>query len=142
MTPRAQAITEFALALPVLLMLLYGVLETGRLLFIYGSTVTASRQAVRYGSATGISPNGVPYYQDCVGILEAAKKVSFINRFEDSDILITYDEGPQDAGPYPTCGTLTSVENGDRIKVSVSTQWTPIVSLLPFKPFQINSESE
>ncbi len=142
MKPRAQAITEFALALPVLLMVLYGVLETGRLLFIYGSTVTASRQAVRYGSATGISPNGMPYYQDCVGIQNAAKKVGFINRFEDSDIIITYDEGPDDAGPYPACGAFSSVKNGDRIKVSVSTQWEPIVPLLPLEPFQINSESE
>jgi uncharacterized repeat protein (TIGR01451 family) len=142
MMPRAQAITEFALALPILLMLIYGVLETGRLLFIYGSTITAARQAVRYGSATGISPNGMPYYQDCVGIQDAAKKVAFVHRFEDSDIIITYDEGPDDAGPYAVCGTLSSIENGDRIKVSVSTMWTPIVPLLPFEPFEISSESE
>ena len=51
---RAQAMVEFAIALPILLMLLYGMLEAGRLLFIYSTIVTASRQAVRYGSATGI----------------------------------------------------------------------------------------
>ena len=50
---KAQAMVEFALVLPILLMLLYGILEAGRLLFIYSTIVTASRQAVRYGSATG-----------------------------------------------------------------------------------------
>ena len=50
---KAQAMVEFALVLPLLLMLLYGILEAGRLLFIYSTIVTASRQAVRYGSATG-----------------------------------------------------------------------------------------
>ena len=70
---------EFALALPLLLVLLYGVLESGRLLFIYASTVTAARQAVRYGSATGTSPNGVPYFSDCAGIEAAAQNVGFIN---------------------------------------------------------------
>jgi len=50
LTPRknkAQAMVEFAIALPILLMLLYGILEAGRLLFLYSTIVTASRQAVR-----------------------------------------------------------------------------------------------
>ena len=50
---KAQAMVEFAIVLPMLLLLLYGILEAGRLLFIYSTIVTASRQAVRYGSATG-----------------------------------------------------------------------------------------
>ena len=32
---KAQAMVEFAIALPILLMLLYGILEAGRLLFLY-----------------------------------------------------------------------------------------------------------
>ena len=34
---RAQAIVEFAIALPILLVLLVGILEVGRMLFIYSS---------------------------------------------------------------------------------------------------------
>jgi Flp pilus assembly protein TadG len=55
-TPRkntAQAMVEFAIVLPILLLLLYGLLEAGRLLFMYSTIVTASRQAARYGSTTG-----------------------------------------------------------------------------------------
>lgn len=148
--PRAQAMVEFALALPVLLMLLYGVMETGRLLFIYGSTVTAARQAVRYGSATGEGPNGI-YYKDCAGIRAAAQRVGFINRFEDADIEISYDRGldaggtplPID-GNFPDCETLSGdLENGDRILVSVSENWVPIVPLIvPLQPLTISSNSE
>src|SRR3989304_5916059 len=99
MKVKAQALTEFALSLTVLLMVVYGLLETGRLLFIYASTVTAARQAVRYGSATGINDSGAPYYQDCDGIRAAVQNVGFINRFDNSDILIAYDRGGHNDGP-------------------------------------------
>src|SRR3990172_2089128 len=122
---RVQAMVEFALALPILLTLLYGLLETGRLLFIYASTVTAARQAVRYGSATGESPNGMPYYMDCGGIEAAARQVGFINIFE--SVAISYDGGvdsnngnPLPLNPAdPACGDYTdaNVQNGDRIIV-------------------------
>lgn len=140
---------EFALVLPVLLTLLYGMLETGRLLFIYASTVTAARQAVRYGSATGDSPNGRPYYMDCNGIEAAARQVGFINTFE--NVTISYDGGldsnngnPLPLDPAdPACGNYTdaNVQNGDRIIVEVTAQWVPIVSIVPLEPFTITSQS-
>jgi uncharacterized repeat protein (TIGR01451 family) len=136
---RAQAMVEFMLALPILLTLLYGLLETGRLLFIYASTVTAARQAVRYGSATGDSPNGMKYYNDCDGIRAAAQGVGFINRFEDEDIIINYDRNTSQA--LGGCPLSNEPQNGDRIIVSVSTDWVPIVPLVPLQPFTIQSQS-
>ena len=50
---RAQGIVEFALVLPLLLVLMLGIIEVGRLLFIYSSVNSASREAARYGSAAG-----------------------------------------------------------------------------------------
>lgn len=135
---RAQAMVEFALALPLLLLLLYGVLETGRLMFIYASTVTAARQAVRYGSATGTSPNGVPYFRDCAGIEAAAQNVGFINDFQ--NITINYDNGPS-TSILGTCPTFTTPGNGNRIRVSVETEWEPIVSIVPLDPIVIQSQS-
>jgi uncharacterized repeat protein (TIGR01451 family) len=137
---RAQTMVEFALALPILLTLLYGVLETGRLLFIYASTVTAARQAVRYGSTSGISPNGPFYYQDCAGIKAAAQNVGFINRFEEDAIEIWYDTGPQGI-VHPQCPGYSPALNGDRVVVSVETQWQPIVPIVPLQPFTIRSQS-
>ena len=158
---RAQAMLEFALALPVLLLVVYGLIETGRLLFIYASTVTAARQAIRYGSATGDGPNGVPFYQDCDGIRAAVQNVGFINRFDAADIEITYDRGvstedengdgvvnfrdiAQISSPAPECdGGFAGfdIRSGDRIHVGVSTDWSPIVPLVPFEAFTISSES-
>src|SRR5215510_6384402 len=84
----AQAMVEFAIALPVLLMLMYGILEAGRLMFHYSTVVTASRQAVRYGSATGsggdftaqTGPDNSAYfrYEDCYGIRAAANRAAFL----------------------------------------------------------------
>jgi uncharacterized repeat protein (TIGR01451 family) len=144
---RAQAMVEFALVLPILLLLLYGLLETGRYLFIYASTITAARQAVRYGSATGNNEAGIPFYNDCDGIIAAARRVGFINIFE--DINISYDGGLDDTNgnpialnPNQACGTFTPAGNADRIIVEVTAQWSPIVPLVPLKPFLIRSTSE
>src|SRR6185503_784156 len=92
---RAQAMVEFAIALPILLLLLYGVLEAGRLLFLYSTVVTASRQAVRYGAATGENDLGTPRYNDCDGIRAAANKVAFLSGPGGFDnVTIYWDTGP------------------------------------------------
>ncbi len=147
---------EFALVLPILLMLLYGLMEVGRLLFIYASTVSAARQAARYGAATGISPNGMPYYQDCDGIIASARQLGFINPI--ANVQIAYDAGVVDANgdgridptteivplspANPACGAFTAAENGNRIKITVTSRWQPLTPLVPLSPFDIVSTSE
>ena len=147
---KAQAMVEFAIALPILLMLLYGILEAGRLLFLYSTVVTASRQAVRYGSATGVGgdytseggPNnsGYPRYQDCYGIRRIANRSDFLNAFDHtgSDVVITYDNGPGTA-TSDTCdgnadpGVSPSSLNTTRIVVTIQGDFFPIVPrLVPF----------
>lgn len=146
----AQGFVEFALAVPILLMVLYGLLEVGRLLFIYSSTVTAARQAVRYGAVTGVNDGGILRYQDCAGIRTAARSVAFITKFDDSEIDIVFDSGPDpDTGvipaPFATCNGVdflaVPVQNGDRLLVSVSTTFVPIVPLVPLEPMTIESSS-
>lgn len=152
---RAQAMVEFALALPILLLLLYGILEAGRLLFIYSSVVTASRQAVRYGSATGMgldyTPDGGPdnsavqRYRDCYGIRRAAQRADFLNSFEDTDIRIFYDDGPTTppsdtgAGEQEICTGGANYwgdydpDNGTRLVVKINGDFLPLVpGLVPF----------
>ena len=48
----AQAMVEFALALPILLMVMYGLIESARLIFMYASVVSAARQAVTVRSTS------------------------------------------------------------------------------------------
>ncbi len=140
----AQGFVEFALAVPVLLMVVYGLLEVGRLLFIYSSTVTAARQAVRYGAVIGVSDSGYPRYQDCAGIRAAARSVGFISNFPDSGFNIVIDGGP-DKPIEASCNGVDylpyQAKNGDRLVVSVSTTFVPIVPLVPLKPMTIKSSS-
>jgi len=136
----AQSIVEFALVLPLLLLLLYGLLEAGRLLFIYSTIVTASRQASRYGSATGLGSTDHPRYQECGDIKAAAQRADFLNAFDDDDITITYDSGPGTAllAFSPCDGTTDtdvapSTANNTRIIVSIEGDYHPIVpKIVPF----------
>ena len=139
-----QAMAEFAMVLPILLMVIYGLLEVGRLLFTYASVTNASREAVRYGSAYGVNSDDVPRYQDCVGIRAAAKKTGFLLGLQDADITIEYDNGPGTA-VFDVCDGLedTGVELscGDRVIVTIEDNFTPIVPLIPIKPMHIDSAS-
>jgi hypothetical protein len=145
---RAQAMVEFAIVLPLLLLLLYGLLEAGRLLFMYSTVVTATRQASRYGSATGQGGDytaiggpdnsNVPRYQDCFGIRQAAQRVDFLNSFDNDDILIQYDSGPG-TPIVDTCDgdadtdVEPSINNDSRIVVTVDGSFFPIVPrIVPF----------
>ncbi|MEP0804592.1 MAG: Ig-like domain repeat protein [Chloroflexota bacterium] len=158
---RAQAIVEFAIVLPILLLVVYGLIETGRLLFIYSSVNNAARQAARYGSTSGIDPTyGVPRYQACDGIRAAAQAADFLNAFDDGDIVIAYAHGPTDPRPnddpstpfkennweYAICNgnvdTTAKPSQGDRVTVRVAADYNPIVPLLPMiKPRTITADS-
>jgi len=149
-TVRAQAMVEFMLVLPILLMLIYGIIEVGRLIFIFASVANASRQAARYGSASG-EVNDTAFYQDCDGIRAVANQSAFIITFD--EINITYDRGINPDGtsmpiegvdPNPqedACPIEVPVRNGDRIIVQVSTTYEPILTLLPVEPMEVVSAS-
>ncbi|MBN2048297.1 MAG: thrombospondin type 3 repeat-containing protein, partial [Anaerolineaceae bacterium] len=126
MRPRGQALLEFALVLPLFLLLLYGIVEFGRLLTAVITINTASREAVRYGSAMGQSGAGVPYYQDCTGIQNAAHRQGLFASI--NTITIEYDEGPDDADVPLTCPPNPSdVHSGDRITVTVDGGYQPLL---------------
>jgi Flp pilus assembly protein TadG len=136
----AQSMVEFALVLPLLLLVIYGMLEVGRLLFMYSIVATASREAVRYGSATGLNvAGGVKRYKDCAGIRNAAQNVDFLGVIEDAAITIQYDHGPGTA-VFSNCPPA-SVVNGDRITVQVTAQFVPLVAIVPLDPRTIRSSS-
>lgn len=148
---RAQAMVEFMLALPILVILLYGIIEVSRMVFILASVANASRQAARYGAGSG-EYDGVAYYQDCDGIREIANKSAILTEFD--DINITYDRGLTSDGdqiqildidPNPdsdSCPVEDNViRNGDRIIVQVQAKYEPIIDLLPIDPLEIESAS-
>ena len=138
-----QGITEFALVFPILLLLTLGIIEFGRMLFIYSATASASREAVRYGSAAGDTPGGTPRYMDCTGMQDAAIRVGSIAGIQNADITIQYDHGPLTTA-FDTCPVADAedISGGiDRIVVQVSVDYTPLVPFVNIPGFMINSQS-
>ncbi len=148
---RAQAMVEFMLALPLLLVLIYGTIEVARLIFIFSSVTNASRQAAKYGSATG-KIDDVANYQNCDSIREVASKSEYLIPFD--EVNITYDRGVNsdgtpipisDVNPSPEADTCPisddMIRNGDRIIVQVVAYYEPILSIIPIKPLKVVSAS-
>lgn len=69
---RGTAIVEFALVLPLLLILLFGIAELGLLLYDKTVITSASRAAVRQGVAFGENSTGQPLYMSVTNIGQIA----------------------------------------------------------------------
>ena len=137
----AQGMVEFALVLPVLLLVLFGIIEFGRLLFIYVTTTSASREAARYGTAVGGNANDLPRYRDCDGMRAAAKKVGILANLRDEDIFIWYDYGPGATSYGFDCAPNVDVPLGSRVVVQVRTPFSPIVPMTPININQVEAVS-
>ena len=144
---RGQGLIEFALVVPILLLLVFGIIEIGRLLFIYIATTNASREVSRYGSSIGDNSSGVPRYLDCDGMRDLAAEVGFLANItpDSSKVVIKYDRGVGFGNtplPYSLCPpNAADVVLGDRIIVEVQADYSPIVPLLPFGSFPVRSVS-
>lgn len=149
----AQGIVEFALVLPILLLIIFGIFAFGHLFFSYTSVVSASREAARWGAAAGVSETMRPRYSDCDSIRAAAVRVgSFagVAAVDSPDentpgIEVTFDHGPNDPDPpFDDCSDglgAAVVGYGDRINVRVTVQYRPIVptSLLNIPTFPLTA---
>ena len=129
---------EFALALPLLLLLIFGIIEVGRMVFTYSSVVNASREAVRYGSATGKISSASPIlkYQDCAGITGAARKVDFGAGITVPDIEVYY-YNPGGG----LIGTCANASHGDQSGAGCSWEGTDDGSLPNNVPGDIETGS-
>ena len=132
---RGQALVEFSIALPVLIVMLIGIMEVGRMIITYALVNNASRDAVRYASAVGrsdASPNNYKY-NDCAAIKGIATKSAFIVAL--SSITIDYYNA---AGTYiGTCDATSggdpdiSVDSNYLVRVTVTASYKPVVKLIP-----------
>lgn len=101
----AQGLAEFALVLPIFLLLVFGVIEIGWLVYFYSAVFTSSRDAARYGAGAGTSvTSGTTYSRDCAGIRARAKQSGTIIKIADADVSIYYDHGPDSSGNSTSIG--------------------------------------
>lgn len=126
-----QALVEFALVFLLLFAVIVGAIEFGHLITVYAATITASKEAARYGDAVGpgVNDTDVPRYQDCEGIVDAALRIGRLANMTAEDVSITYDHGPG-TSVFATC-PASSVALGDRIIVSVTGHYQPLLPLFP-----------
>jgi len=143
---RGQAIAEFAIALPILILILVGLFEAGRMVFIYSAVTNGSRNAVRYASAVGLGGDGLTKYNNCAVIKKIAEDSAYMAPV--TSVVITYDDGTGvaisgdsncDVWTSGSVDTGISVDSGDRVTVQVTAQYKPMVSLIPFKARNIVS---
>jgi Flp pilus assembly protein TadG len=143
---RGQSMTEFALMLPILLLLLFAIFDFGRMLFMYNQLSAAAREGARYGSLVGVAANQnhTPQYIDCAGIRQAVRdKLGLPVNLPNSAIKIGYDKGQ---GPIVfTCDSGPSrnaIERGDRVVVTVESSHrfvTPFLGALDPIPFSFTA---
>jgi Flp pilus assembly protein TadG len=142
---RGQGMVEFALVLPLLLVVMFGLIEAGRLLFIYSVVFTSTREAARYGSAAGYLSGNIYQYQDCSGIRSAAKRVGSIAGIQDANVTITYDRvtpsGVSPLGSCPVGSTGPRLTLGNRVTVRTTVNYQPLVPVPNLPSFPIVSVS-
>jgi len=102
----AQTMVEFALVFPIVLLITYGIMEFGRMLFMYTALTSAAREGARYGLASGVGPNGIVQYADCAGIRKAVRSAAFLISIpNDADIEIKWLDVNSSLLPY-TCAQV------------------------------------
>lgn len=147
---KAQAMVEFALVLPILLLLIFGIFAFGHLFFSYSLVVASSREAARFGAAVGLTDNNLPRFRDCDEIRAAGVRVGNLAGVNETNIDIQYDGGVRADGspvivypdncPSPGVGP-GYLELGDRIVVTVSVNYRPIVPLVAVQEFPLVAET-
>jgi hypothetical protein len=144
---RGQSLVEFALILPALLLVVVSIIDFGRLMFTISSVASASRDAARYSASVGTDAFGIAHYQDCIGIRETVRRLSF---FLELDIVIEFDEdGPGGVQAYEYClpgldaDPAVVATLGSRIVVKATGNYRSMVlsGLFKLPPIPVISES-
>lgn len=136
-TDNGQAMVEFALVLPILLLVMFGIIEFGRLFFSYAMVSASSREGARYGEAAEvISAISKPRYLDCAGIRDAAIRIGrFAGITDSSNVEIGYDNGLYcDDNP-----SVSEIHLGDRVVVTTTVTYNPVVPLVNIPAIQLQS---
>ncbi len=141
----AQTMVEFALVFPLILIITYGIMEFGRMIWIYAAVTNSAREGARYGAAAG-SNGSVRYYQDCTGIKDAVMRNAILVPITTGNITVSYDNGPSPTQIWTSCPPADAhgfdpIMLGDRVIVRVTVQYKPIIDFLGLQGFSITSRN-
>lgn len=134
---RGQALAEFALVVPIFLLLLLGIIEAGRFMFFYETLNHATREGARYAIVNGSNsmncPTGTPapgsYECDPGGSAVIAKVRNAAFGVMGGDLTV----------PAPTWSPDNS--RGSTVRVTASYTYRTLVPLVPLPPITVQAES-
>lgn len=134
---RGANLIEFALVIPMLFLLLFGVIEFSRVIYGYSTVWNGAREGARYATTVGdTDANNVPNYLDCAAIEQAAvSKVAGVD-LTTADITIKYyDLGGGEVADCASDATalennLLPIESGYTVEVEAQGTFNAVVPLL------------
>jgi hypothetical protein len=115
---QGQALVEFGLILPVLLLIITGIIDFGQVAITYIQSLSALRNAARFAEVAGFAsvPGSPVRYLDCDGMIDAADDIIFRNG---QTITITYHKADDYGNTTYDCDTVTAdvLRNGDILEI-------------------------
>lgn len=123
---KGQAAVELAFVLPVFFLLIFGIIEGGRLIFTYNELTNAAREGARYAVAHGTQASSPAEASDVQAyVLE--KSVGL--------------ESP--ALTVSTSWLDGNKDPGSRVRVSANYSYEPVIGMIfGFSPFSLSASSE
>jgi hypothetical protein len=127
-----QALIEFALTLPILLIIIVGIMDISRIFFAYTQASNSLRSALRFAEVLGI-PGDTPPYLDCSSMEDVAKDNWFASN---QNITIRYLKS--NSSQAYSCDSVQAnlLDNGDILQIQLTAEVDPF--FLPFGALEIN----
>ncbi len=141
-----QAMVEFALTLPILLLFIVGIINFGIVLFSYSNASNQLRSALRYSEIMGYYTDAAATkpYLDCAKMTEVAQRGWYAS---DQNVTITYEivSGPYknqslNCASYSTADLKTIVNSGDVLHIDLTANVKLL--FLPIGPLQLKFSGE
>jgi Flp pilus assembly protein TadG len=140
---RGQALVEFALVFPLIVLLLFGVFDLGRAVYAYNTIANAARQGARVADVNQLNPpnsntacnENMPVENQTTpdwSIKACAAHAAVSLGLQPGNVTVTY--GPPSTGPTLSCPnsptTTSPLSVGCIATVTVTYSWTPITPVI------------
>ena len=128
---KGATLVEFAVVLPLLLVLIFGILESARIVAEFTTVRTAAREGARFATTVDDS-SGLPNYANCLAILDAARSKAVVGELTsiqvswespDGYTFTCSDSGPTDPDP-------NQISSGTVVSVTVTSTFDAVVPLI------------
>lgn len=128
---RGATVVEFAVIMPLLLLLIFGIVEFARVITEFTTIRTAAREGARYATTVDDS-DGIPNYTDCQAIINAAQAKAVVGDLETITVQWDVPDGSTFACDDSSISNpdQEDILSGTSISVEVTTTFDSVVPLL------------